>query len=338
MAGPTPFDPRAAIAEKLVDLGIGAVRVAAGALIAAPFVASAVINSRPFKNNLLGSNLTFPSDLDQYGIAMSFDFYQYTRRSMFNQPFMKPQGTIKLPVPKSLLETFTQSWEETSENPVVGAAIENMQNGNGASLTQGSSSQSSIGDTVSWALGGLGGASGGIAVGAAINTAEKQIQQGATALGIDGLTLNQAIQPLGLAVNPFLTVMFKQPNFKEYQFNWRLIANTPEESNIIQAILTMFKYHLLPDFPKSGFNVGTLLNYPDIVQLSFMPESDYLFKFKPCVIKSFSSNYAPSGPSFFKGQSNVPTEVEMSMNLLEIEYWSKNDINQSSIAYTGPRS
>jgi len=41
-----------------------------------------------------------------------------------------------------------------------------------------------------------------------------------------------------------------------------------------------------------------------------------------------SVNYAPnSTPSFFKGNENVPTEVDLSISLIEIEYWTKNDFN-----------
>jgi len=80
----------------------------------------------------------------------------------------------------------------------------------------------------------------------------------------------------------------------------------------------------LPDIAaKSG---GTLLEYPNIVHVSFYGVDSYLYRFKPCAITSFTANYAPAAvPSFFKGSQNVPTEIEINLGLKEIEFWTKQD-------------
>jgi hypothetical protein len=79
--------------------------------------------------------------------------------------------------------------------------------------------------------------------------------------------------------------------------------------------------------PSAG---GTLLKYPNMAIISLSPNQDYLYKFKPCVIESMSVNYASAGmPSFFK-RSDAPVDVTISLNLLEIEYWLKEDIEDPS--------
>jgi hypothetical protein len=46
-----------------------------------------------------------------------------------------------------------------------------------------------------------------------------------------------------------------------------------------------------------------------------------------------SVNYAPaSTPSFFKGSQNVPTEVSIDIQLMEIEYWTKLDFQNNMVA------
>jgi hypothetical protein len=136
----------------------------------------------------------------------------------------------------------------------------------------------------------------------------------ASAAGIGGL-VDQALQLTGLAQNPFLTVLFKQPEFKRHQFSWKLSPNNYRESNTLRDIISTIKSNMLPAMaPSAG---GTLLTYPI---------EEYLYKFKPCVIESMSVNYAPAGlPSFFK-RTSAPTEVTLSLSLLEIEYWLKEDI------------
>jgi len=136
--------------------------------------------------------------------------------------------------------------------------------------------------------------------------------------------LSDILQPLGLAVNPFLSVQFEQPTFKTHTFQWKLIPRDPDEAKVINKIIRLFKLSLLPDIAaKSG---GTLLEYPNIVHVSFYGVDSYLYRFKPCAITSFTANYAPAAtPSFFKGSQNVPTEIEINLGLKEIEFWTKQD-------------
>jgi hypothetical protein len=70
-----------------------------------------------------------------------------------------------------------------------------------------------------------------------------------------------------------------------------------------------------------------------IINLS--PDDSFLYKFKPCVVESMSVNFAAGGqPSFFKN-SNAPTEVQIDINFLEIEYWLKEDVEGTSLRTQG---
>jgi len=68
---------------------------------------------------------------------------------------------------------------------------------------------------------------------------------------------------------------------------------------------------------------GIALTYPNIVQItvsSYNPEY-FTYVFKPAVVESLSVNYTPSGvPSFF-GSTKAPTEVQIRLGIMEIEYW-----------------
>jgi hypothetical protein len=127
----------------------------------------------------------------------------------------------------------------------------------------------------------------------------------------------------GTAMNPFLTVMFKQPTFKQHSLEWKLTPSNENESKTLNSIVNTFKYNILPD----SAGAGALLSYPNIVQIRVSAaDPDYFtYIFKPAVVESFSVNYTPSGtPSFF-GATKAPTEVQIRLGLMEIEYWLARD-------------
>lgn len=338
-------------AQKLDKLVGTAVRVGVGAAGIAGVlgaVAVAKLAQKDFIENLYNEQLVFPADLDKYSISMAIDFKQYERRSIFRQPHMKSRGTIRLPIPKNLTDNYKASWEREKQDPIVGAAMESLLSSGGIAreftdvmknISEGKVVATA--KSIAGLAGQIGGTATGVLAGAAFNAAgqtKDAIVGVGKKLGLDlsEASLGQLLQPLGLAENPFLTVLFKSPEFKEFRFNWRLAARTPKESQTINSIINMFKYHMLPDIPGGRALGGTLLQYPSMLQIGFYSNDEYLFRFKPCVIRNMTINYAPnSTPSFFKGNQNVPTEVDIALDLLEIEYWTRQDFNTADPNNTG---
>jgi hypothetical protein len=262
-------------------------------------------------------DLTFPKDLidpsADRNSYIAIEFQEYQRRSIFDQPFLNAIGGIHLPIPSQLSDNQQLNYEQKSGDPITGAAIE-------AGLKGRNNNNSSLGGAaVAQALGG-----------AAAGIANKAASVAGSIVGIDTA---QALQLGGLAQNPFLTVLFNSPTFKKHNFSWKLAPNNSEESEILKNIINTFKSNMLPAIqPNVG---GTLLTYPNMAKISLYPNPDYLYKFKPCVIESMDVNYAIGGqPSFFKG-TNAPTEVQISINFLEIEYWLKEDIENETFRAGG---
>jgi len=312
MSDPTPRTPttpgRATdLAGRFLNSGGLAVAIGAASIAG---ITAVVTNSlgkrRPF-GNIIPGPLIFPQDLETYGISLSFQFAKYERRSIYKQPFERRLGQIRLPVPRQIVDRLGMEWGEASNESLVGAAIESTLH----EAKYGTGTLSSMGEIAA------DGAAGLTALGA---------RETLNKANIPGLTLDTALQPLGFAVNPFLTVLFKQPKFKTHEFSWTLAAKNPEEATTINAIVQSFRYHMLPD--RARGSGGTLLNYPDMVHIRFFNNDSFLYRFKPCVVQSVSVDYAPEGPSFFKGSSNVPSQVRLSISLLEIEYWLKDSFEE----------
>jgi hypothetical protein len=242
-----------------------------------------------------GSNI-FPENLEKQPFWMSFSFYRYSMPSLVQQNvYYRDQGIVRLPLPNNMVDDQHVQYSQESFNLLTGAAINEIQKGNVA--------------TGATALG-VGAASG---LGKDLqNLAESKP---ATALA----------QSMGVAINPFLTVMFKQPSFKQHAFEWKLSPSNENESRTLNSIINTFKANMLPD--QSGAPGGTLLTYPNILQIAVNVSSAnyFTYVFKPAVIESFSVNYTTGGqPSFF-GNTKAPTEVTIRLGILEIEYWLSSD-------------
>lgn len=237
---------------------------------------------------------SFPSDTPKY--YMGFAFSQYQRPSIFSSLNLNLTNSIILPMPANLVDDTNVTYNIESLG-AYGFAADSMAQGfnNRDSILNGSITDNlkSAGEK---ALGGAG-------------------TYGISALG--GPLSQTLLQMAGIAENPFLTVALKNANFKKHQFKWRLAPSSAQESYTIAQMIKLFKAMALPDLTIGG----SAFSYPYICVPAFYPSDDYLYTFKPCVIEDFTANFVTgSNPSFFAG-TGAPTEVEFTLQLLEIELW-----------------
>jgi hypothetical protein len=295
-----------------------------GALRAAPVIAigaAAVDATRLYDNQtaLAGAfqqNLKFPSDLKSDVPYISMQFKEYTRRSIYDQPFYNEVMKINLPVPSNLVEQTNIQYSTENLGSIVGSVVEGL-------------SAIGTGTAGNIATGGLTIASG-IGAGilpstiARLLSSTTRIPEQASEALVSSAT--QAISVLsGITTNPFQAVLFKSPSFRSHQFSWTLIPKSRAESEVINNIIQTFRYHSLPGVSNFG---GVFFSYPEILEINFRPTDTYLYKFKPCVVDSIRVNFAPNQPSFYKS-SLAPTAVEFSITVQEIEIWTKSDFNRN---------
>lgn len=161
----------------------------------------------------------------------------------------------------------------------------------------------------------------------------EQVQARAGLLGrLSGEAANLA-RPAGYLVNSFKTVVLDQPNFREHNFTWKLGAKAFHESQTLQTILFKLRQGMTPK-RKIGRGV---LEFPNIFVMYFTPNVQYLYKFKPCVLKSLSVNYmgGQEMPAFFNPPSgsvkdSAPESVEIQTSWLELEYWIHGNSEEES--------
>ena len=181
------------------------------------------------------------------------------------------------------------------------------------------------------AAGGIGGGSITLPIPRKINDVQTVVWEETSivsaALGVSntlqGLSTAGAIAGAGvnLRLNPLLLMMFKQPNFKEWNLQWTLAANSPDESQAIADIVREFKRNMSPT--KSG-PMGMFYGYPAVAQVRFSPNDRFLTRLKPAAIMAVQTDFTAAGqPSFFNG--GAPTIVNLTVSMKETELWTSED-------------
>ena len=139
----------------------------------------------------------------------------------------------------------------------------------------------------------------------------------------------------GLKLNTLKSVTLEVPDFKTHQLTWTLSPKTYNEAVEIQKIIFSLKKGMTPKGIGSQRFATVVLQFPKIYNLYFSPNSEWLFKFKPCVLTSIAVDYTGGTqvPSFFEnsrsGGGNPPESITIATNWLELEYWVQEDFKSN---------
>lgn len=230
--------------------------------------------------------MMFPADLTP-SYRFTMDFYQYSRESLLSIGNLGSVGQITLPIPTNLSDSFNVTYETESVGTALGAGVEGL------------------------ASSGFGAGAADAAKGYVASAALRDSTFGALASAFMGQT-----------ANPFMTVLFKSPNYKEYSFSWRLFPRNQLESNRIIDIVNAVKYHMLPSYV--GGMGGSVFTYPSLIKCAVFSKGGPIYPFKYGVIKNATFNYAPDGtPSFHK--DGRPSAVDLKIDMQEVEYFIRDD-------------
>lgn len=122
----------------------------------------------------------------------------------------------------------------------------------------------------------------------------------------------------GIRLNPALLMMFKEPNFKEWNLQWTLAPNSKSETDTVNNIIKTFKRQMSPG------TSGPFYTYPSLAIVNFFSGGDYLPKLKPAAIMAVQTDFTGAGqPSFFEGGG--PTVVSFTVSLREVQLWTQTD-------------
>ena len=134
----------------------------------------------------------------------------------------------------------------------------------------------------------------------------------------------------GVTMNPNIRTSFNGVAVREFNFNFKFIPRSAEESVEVKTIIKFFRFHAYPEeeFGAKGFSVA--LKYPDMFKIRLLSEgTDGRFKnvgtpIKLCYLKTISTNYNPTSAVLHPDGS--PTEIDLTLTFTEYKPQTRDDI------------
>jgi len=151
--------------------------------------------------------------------------------------------------------------------------------------------------------------------------------------GVLGAAAGQAVKGAmagaGIARNPYMAVMYSQPEFRSYAFSWKLVARSRAETKAIEDIIHLFKFHAAPGQPESNPH---FFSYPEQFDIDFN-HAKHLFNPAPSVCKSVQVNYHAEGQPLYHeytATEKSPVSVKLDLSFQEVAIVTKESIKKQN--------
>ena len=260
---------------------------------------------------------SFPENIGQidHWMALRINKSELLKKDDF--PILDDIHRIFLPMPIQLQTEYAQTYAQTSLGPLGKAAA-----GVGAGLRTAIDAGNIENIKSKFTIEGLKKAGEGAA-----DTAGAFAAQTLSAFSLKGAEVGKgALAGAGIAVNPYLAMLYESPNLRMHSLSWKLVAKNFKESLAIYQIVKLLKYHSAPEI-KDKTGLRGLLQYPEQFDVDFHYEN-YLYNIGPCVVINVMVNYHPDGILYHvQGKDKLPVGVQLSLQLQETSIVTKKEIN-----------
>ena len=183
------------------------------------------------------------------------------------------------------------------------------------------------------ALKNLGASAGSLLGSVAVNLGAKAVGGlSEVLLDVDAEALKGfAHKAFGQATNPYMEVLFQNVELRTFSYNFTFSPRNKKETEDVQKIIKMFRFHMLPELKGANSRYMTL---PSTFDIHYMyqwdvdkaKENNFYSKIATCVLKSVEVDYTPGGvKSFADGE---PTQITMGLTFMETEMLTKQHIDK----------
>ena len=128
----------------------------------------------------------------------------------------------------------------------------------------------------------------------------------------------------GVTLNPNLELLFKGPNLRTFNFNFRFTPRSEKESKEVKEIIRVFKKNMAVQRSTSNLFLMT----PRVFTLEYIYNAEgesagqihpYLNVFKPMAMTNLNVNYTPDGTYMTYNKSGSLTAYDLQMSFGELE-------------------
>jgi len=132
---------------------------------------------------------------------------------------------------------------------------------------------------------------------------------------------------LGQLANPYLTMLFRGINFRQFAFQFKFTPFVPSDAKAIFNVIQRFRANSLP----TGSSGSAFLGYPQECEIQYLWQGSpnpYLNRFKRSVCTSIDTNYTPQG-MFAVMRDGFPASITLNLQFTEIDLVTSNDITMA---------
>ena len=156
--------------------------------------------------------------------------------------------------------------------------------------------------------------------------------------GIGGDLAKGVAAGAGMAINPFMEIIYDNMDFRKFRFTFKFAPSSPEESKIARGIIRAFKFNSAPELANDFLNVffrvpGTfdIKYYTRNSSTGAFKENPYLNKISTCVCTGVSVNYTGNDGNIFVAFENendpgAPVMIDLSLEFTELELITKQRV------------
>ena len=172
----------------------------------------------------------------------------------------------------------------------------------------------------------------GVAVGAAIGERAEKVGLGGP-LATLRKGASAAADLFGFSVNPMIEVIYRQPNLREFQFDFNFAPVSQKEADVVGDIIRQFRRHQAPEFNASSGIAGAVFLPPSEFDISFhrstgsgFTENLSMPRISTCILKTVNTNYAPQMFATFKDGSSI--NITLRLAFMELDLMTRERIDQ----------
>jgi len=127
----------------------------------------------------------------------------------------------------------------------------------------------------------------------------------------------------GRVTNNRTELKFEGIDRRAFAFTFRMLPKSSEEAQIIKEIVTLFRYHAMPEFPVEGGVGGRTMEVPSTFDISYVP-GRHLHRIDECALESVQVKYGGERTQFFV--DDQPVETELTLQFRELGIITKEKI------------
>ena len=148
-------------------------------------------------------------------------------------------------------------------------------------------------------------------------------------IGLTGLDASDILaRTTGKVANPNMELLFRGPNMREFEFQFKLVCRSKEDAKRIREIIKFFKLQSLPTVGKNT----NLINSPNVFFIRYM-NGDTRIKSLPqpkiCALVNFGIDHTPDGMGWAAYEDSHPVATQLVMQFAELTPLFRNEMEEA---------